>query len=277
MSTRLTAALLVAAGVLGHASDAVGQDAAADADAEARRAFRLAEAHYDNGEFEQAAAGFEEAYRLSGRPQLLYNMYVAYRDAQNIESAADALQRYLEQVPDAPDHDRLRSRLDRMQAALASQGDSATVEPDENDRGLDTGAMGPPSDTPRSSTERSAGTDGVDDAGGSGLPVAALVVGGAGAALLVGGLITGLMTASKQSELEDGCPTRVGCDPALEDTRDSGETLALVTDVLLVTGIAAVGVGAVLFFTGQERTSESATASVGCGPDGCIGSVRVGF
>jgi tetratricopeptide (TPR) repeat protein len=295
MSTRLIAAAGFAV-VLASASAAFAQDA----DADARRAFRLAQAHYDNGEFEQAAVGFEEAYRLSQRPQLLYNMYVAYRDAQNVQRAADALQRYLDQVPDAPDRDQLRSRLERMQAALTSQGQSATIEREEGESGLDTGAMGPEetgdpggtSDTGASTaaadtsgttdtgtgTEMSASTDGlVDEAGGSSLPVPALVVGGVGAALIVGSVITGIMTSSKQSELEDGCPTRVGCDPALEDTRDSGQTLAVVTDVLLFTGLAAVGAGVAMFFLMQDEPSDSPTASVGCGPGGCMGSLRVGF
>jgi len=259
---RVLAALVGALG-LGSPAGAVGQDAADDA--EARRAFRVAQAHYDNGEFEEAAVGFDEAYRLSQRPQLLYNMYVAYRDAQNLPRAADALQRYLEHVPDAPMHDQLRSRLGRMRAAIEQHGASATVEPDGNDPGLDAGAMDAPSD------------DRADDAGDSDLPIPALVVAGAGALLLGGSAITGVMTASKQSQLEDGCPTRLGCDPALEDTRDSGKTLALVTDVLLFAGIAAVGVAATLLVFGQDEPSGSATASVGCGPGGCMGSVRVGF
>jgi hypothetical protein len=162
-------------------------------------------------------------------------------------------------------HDQLRSRLGRMRAAIEQHGASATVEPDGNDPGLDAGAMDAPSD------------DRADDAGDSDLPIPALVVAGAGALLLGGSAITGVMTASKQSQLEDGCPTRLGCDPALEDTRDSGKTLALVTDVLLFAGIAAVGVAATLLVFGQDEPSGSATASVGCGPGGCMGSVRVGF
>src|SRR5688500_8532502 len=80
-------------------------------DDEARRHFRLAEAHYANASFEEAAREFEEAYRLSQRPQLLYNIYLAYRDAADIDHAADALRRYLELVPDAEGAAMLRGRL----------------------------------------------------------------------------------------------------------------------------------------------------------------------
>ena len=274
--------------------------AQSEQDSDARRRFRIAQAHYDNGEFEEAAAGFEEAYRLSGRPQLLYNTYIAYRDAQNLAQAVSALRRYLEQVPDAPDRDQLSSRLERMQAALERQGGSVTppVEPDAGDPppvdpGPDPGdsgdtgtGTGVPDDTGTGDDGSVGGEVGVgagpaDEGGGGALPIPAIIVGGAGVALVIGGVITGLMASSAQSELEDGCPSRMGCDPSLEDTQSSGETLALVTDILLFGGLAAVGTGVALLFVmgGDEEPAQAGepVASVGCGPGGCSGSVSMSF
>lgn len=290
---------------------AAAQDTGAENDAEARRRFRLAQAHYDNGDFERAAEGFEEAYRLSRRPQLLYNTYVAYRDAQMLPNAVDALRRYLEAVPNAPDGDQLRARLERMEEALEARGSSATVETDETDeRGIDSGAMGEeqPDETPEGAdtADDDTGTGGGDegpaedgtdegtpsdatvggsisddDTSGGGLPIPAIVVGGAGVALIVGGVITGVMASSAQSDLEDGCPSRTACDPELEDTLDRGKTLALLTDVLLFGGIAAVGTGVALWFLMGDASTETGpgdtVASVGCMPGGCAGSVKVSF
>ncbi len=290
---------LACTGIAGVAHAQEADDA--ERDAEARRAFRVAQAHYDNGDFERAAAGFEEAYRLSGRAQLLYNTYIAYRDAQNIPRAVDALRRYLEAVPDTPDADQLRARLARMQAALERSGATTTVEPDEADpRGIDAEAMGAEPDlaTDDHAEETTAGggagsggqgtAAGVGDGGdraaqdtGGGPPIAAIVVGGAGLALVAGGVVTGILTASAQSELEEGCPSRAGCDPALEDTQARGQTLALVTDILLFGGLAAVGTGVALWLlTGNADTETDpgdTVASVGCGPAGCGGSLKVSF
>jgi tetratricopeptide (TPR) repeat protein len=63
-------------------------------DAEAREHFQLGRSFYEQGSFQQAAEEFEIAYRLSARPQLLYNVYVARRDAGNQPMAIDALRGY---------------------------------------------------------------------------------------------------------------------------------------------------------------------------------------
>jgi tetratricopeptide (TPR) repeat protein len=247
------------------ASVAIGQDAA---DEEARRAFRVAQAHYENGDFDEAAAGFEEAYRLSRRPDLLYNVYLAHRDAQRTREAADALERYLNEAPDVGAHDRLRARLERMRAALAQESE-ATVDGASADG---------TNDVADDATDEVSGpnADRVDE-GGSDLPVSALVVGGAGAALLIASAVTGLLTMSQQSELEDACPTRTGCDPGLEDTADGGKTLAVVTDVLWVTGLAAIGTATALLLWTDDEPSDAQAAGLGCDPGGCMGFLRMGL
>src|SRR5262245_31875642 len=68
------------------------------AEGRARESFNRGRIHYENGEFEAAALAFEEAYGLSGRHALLYNLYLAYRDANNQEKAAEALKNYLDRV-----------------------------------------------------------------------------------------------------------------------------------------------------------------------------------
>src|ERR1700755_2827158 len=60
----------------------------ADAEEQARAHFRLARAYYDNGDFAQAGIEFEEAYRISQRAALLYNIYLAHRDANDTRKAA---------------------------------------------------------------------------------------------------------------------------------------------------------------------------------------------
>ena len=273
----------LAMGCLAMPAVAGAQDGAAE-DAEARRTFRIAQAHYDNGDFEQAAAGFEEAYRLSGRPQLLYNTFIAYRDAQNLPKAVDALRRYLEEVPDSPDRDQLR----------VSRGvvvGLATVEPEETDpQGIDTDAMGPVEAAADADEGSAAAPDAPAESGSfettadtssAGPPIVALVVGGVGVAMVAGSVVTGLMASSAQSELEEECPSRTACDPALEDTHSRGKTLALVTDILLFGGLAVVGTGVVLWVLTGDSDTESGpgepVASVGCGPGGCAGSVAVSF
>lgn len=51
------------------------------ADEQARAHFRVGQSMYDAGRFAEAAHEFEEAFRLSQRSELLFNAYVAFRDA----------------------------------------------------------------------------------------------------------------------------------------------------------------------------------------------------
>src|SRR4051794_20172946 len=53
-------------------------------DMEARQHFMIGKTLYDAGRFQQAAEEFDSAYQLSKRPQLLYNVYVAHREAGNL-------------------------------------------------------------------------------------------------------------------------------------------------------------------------------------------------
>jgi hypothetical protein len=91
---------------------------------------------------------------------------------------------------------------------------------------------------------------------------------GTGGALLAGGAVTGVLTLSRKSELDDRCPGEV-CprnDPELSEAR----TLATVTDILLGVGAAGVltGVGFWLFADTSEPSAELGVA--------CSGASRCG-
>lgn len=95
------------------------------------------------------------------------------------------------------------------------------------------------------------------------------VLGGTGAALLGTSLVTGLMANSKASKLERDCSPQDVCDPSLQGTKDSAETLALTTDVLWISGLIVAGAGVTLFIL-DATDDESATAvQAGCFVSGC--------
>lgn len=61
----------------------------------ARNYFNLGTAQLDRGDYEDAVRSFEASYRYSGRPGLLYNLYLAHERLGQLEQAADYLGRYL--------------------------------------------------------------------------------------------------------------------------------------------------------------------------------------
>jgi tetratricopeptide (TPR) repeat protein len=67
---------------------------------------------------------------------------------------------------------------------------------------------------------------------------------GVGGALLVSGVVTGILAKRADDDFARDCPTLINCDPALRQTRDDANRLARITDVLVVSG-AVVVVGGV--------------------------------
>lgn len=245
------------------AQHAPGSSDEALADEQARTHFESGRLYYKRGQFEQAASAFQAAYDLSGRPQLLYNIYLAHRDAGSVEPAAEALAGYLERVQDVPRREHLEARLAALRERIDDDGDPQAVAGSgaetDPDAGADPGPQTPPAT--RSSSSSNAG-------------VYALM--GTGAAVVVAGAITGGLALKKQSDLQDRCTDERVCDPSLRDERNRGRALAIATDVLVPAGAVAAAVGVVLWLTGDDD-EEGPAGSAACGPGGCAASVRLRF
>jgi tetratricopeptide (TPR) repeat protein len=200
-------------------------------DWEARERFELGRTFLEAGRFQQAAEEFEQAYRLSKRPQLLYNVYIANRDAGNLDSAVDALRSYLEQVPDAPDQINLQARLASMKAQADAQREQARQAAADRDRAERLAAM-------RTETVRSKWP---------------WVMIGVGGAMLAGSIVTGVMAKSKANDLDDSPLCIDGgtlCARSEKGDVESLRTLAVTTDVLWIAGGVVAVTGVVLRLTG---------------------------
>lgn len=194
--------------------------------AAARTHFELGREHYDAGRLDEASAEFREAYRLSDRPELLYNIYLAERDAGRTELARDALRAFLESGVAIENRSALEARLAAMDREITTTADAPqlrTVEPAE----------------PR------------------GPPTIGWVLTAGGGALLAGAIVTGVVALSLHSDLEDRCPGGVCSQPGDADDVSRGNTLTVVTDVLGAAGLLALGVGVVLLLTGGEDEPEA--------------------
>jgi tetratricopeptide (TPR) repeat protein len=113
---------LAAAGVLPAPAPAQAEAA----DPSSRRLFLLARKHYergvvlyDAGNYAAARAAFEEAYRLSRLPDLLFNLGRVCEKQGDAQAAADYLGRFLQARPDAPDAPQIRADIARLRGAGA--------------------------------------------------------------------------------------------------------------------------------------------------------------
>lgn len=270
-SSIITLGLLLAVGSA-HAQEAgdVSPDAmdmARDhmADERARRHFEAGRSLYDAGAFDRAGQEFEEAYRLSDRPELLYNIYVAYRDAGDVRKASTALRAYLEQMGEsAPDRTNLEARLASLDAQVAAMDQA---EEAERQRQAEEEA--------RRMQERDTAVQPEPE----GPSIAPWIVVGVGGAAILAGVVTGVMALGAVSDIEDNCNGLTGCPASyteLENDRDAARTLVRVTDTLLIGGTLVLAGGLAWAFLASSEEEEP-VVSAGCGADGCAAELRGSF
>jgi tetratricopeptide (TPR) repeat protein len=91
----------------------------ADARADARAKLVQGSELLKHGQFEEALARFQEAYRLVPSPKIQYNFGLAYRGLGRKADALEAFERFLGEAPDASKETRQNAARERAQ--LASQ------------------------------------------------------------------------------------------------------------------------------------------------------------
>jgi tetratricopeptide (TPR) repeat protein len=236
----------------------------------ARESFERGRVYYDGGAFDQAAVAFEEAYRLSGRDALLYNLYLAHRDANQPQQAADALRGFLAKVPNIENRAQLEARLHALDQGLAREREEREQkEREERERAAAASTPAPVS----APVEAPATTP---PTGRSKLFWSGIAVASAGGALMLASIVTGALANKKSSELEDGCQGRI-CDASFRSTRESGQRLARTTDALLFGGIAVAAAGGLMLFFDLRKSERKLAFDGGCSHTGCVAQARVRF
>ncbi len=105
--------------------------AAEDANTEAAKIhFKAGEQYYVRGLYSQAIAEFNEAYRLSNAPALLYNISQAYERLGDLPAARDHLKRYMDSGGTEPgEMPALQQKLDNLDRRIAEAKAAAAPPP----------------------------------------------------------------------------------------------------------------------------------------------------
>jgi hypothetical protein len=237
------------------------------ADEQARSHFRIGQTLYTEGRFVDAANEFERAYALAHRPVLLFNAYLAHRDAGNLPRAIAALDQYLREEPNAEDAEVLGRRLRAMRATLAEQEAAAAASQAERDRLAEESRR--LAEEAAYHRDRAATAEARARENRSPVP---FIVGGAGLGVLIGSGISAIIANGRISDLDALCPDGF-CPPNVDlgEERAQVRRPAIATDVMLGIGTAGVVVGLVLLATrgSDEEEAPPVSATASCVRGGC--------
>lgn len=112
---------------------------------------------------------------------------------------------------------------------------------------------------------------------GGGLRIAGFVAGGLGVASLAVFGITGAMSSSKFSSVEDACGGVRCSDPKYGDEIDSGKSLETIANITLIAGAALVAIAVPLVVFGGPSEAPSGDAAMTMVPGGGMLRVRGAF
>lgn len=234
-------AFLIASLLTFVAVPALAQRASAT-DERARELYLLGDDLYSQGRYEEALAAFEEAYRLSERPLLLFNIANAQERSGQWQGAIESLERYLPHADEA-ERSRIESRIASLRRRVERlEAMQQVPEPDEPD-------VTPPAETPEEPSRSIAGP----------------LVLATGGALLAGGVVSAILAKGARDSLEADCTVTDGrrlCPESSASDRDRDLRASVFADVLFVASAAALGVGLWLLLRDDDDDEAAPEPSV---------------
>lgn len=226
-------------------------DAPAEADLEkARLLFQNGSTLFKEARYGDAITAWNQAYELTNKPELLFNIASAHERLGDYDKAIDVLNSYrafatAEEKGELERRINNLDRLDREKRAAAEEAEKAAAAA--------AAAATPTTEVPD------------DSAGLSGKSAAGLALIGVGAAAVVTGAIFGASSSSNGTKALEQCVDIDGgplCSKAAQPFLDKNKSHALISDVSIGLGIASAAVGTFLTISGSGKSVSVGANSV---------------
>lgn len=242
-------------------------DEPSNEDQAARLLFQSAREAFAVGEYDRALAGFQQAYDLSRRPALLYNIGTTLDRLRRDEEALAIFEQFLREDPETPNRAEIESRAAQLRAGIQARQareEAARIEAErveQERRAAEEERRIAEEERRRAEEVASGGTP----------PVLVISVGGVavatGAMALGFGLRTRALDDSYEQYVADtlaengGVP---GTDAQVREARDRynrAKSRQLLTNTMLgISGAALVGAVTLIFFTDWDGDSDDPDA-----------------
>ncbi|MEJ7729590.1 MAG: tetratricopeptide repeat protein [Polyangiaceae bacterium] len=219
------------------------------ADGRARELYEKGDRFYSEGRYEKSIEAFREAYTLSRRPLLLFNLANAYERLGRYDEAVAALREYQPSAAEG-DRDAVAKRIDSLELRAREQAGQAKPAPPQ-----------PAAQSPNNLVQP-APTEGDAAPQPSSSPIGGYVLVGVGVAILGTATAFAVVASRAKSEAKDQCPTGI-CPAEAEETIDRERTYAALADIGFGVGAVAVGAGVLAIILHEpDRNRQSARVAV---------------
>lgn len=238
---------LIVTGALASTASAQGSDE------EARALYSAGEIAYNEGRFQSALDYFQRAYELSSRPALLYNIGSAAERVRQDDVALAAFERYLAEMPEAPNRPAVEARIQILRTAIAER------EAREAREAATAQSAGAADGTDQAEAPEADGAEPTGDSSGSSV-VPWIVVGAGGAVAALGAVFVGL--GYKDAGTVTDAPQ--GSDwSSVSGAYDRAPRRQGIGFALVGVGVAAAVTGVILAVTGDADDDASANGDSG--------------
>jgi tetratricopeptide (TPR) repeat protein len=223
---------------------------------EARRHYAKGTKAYEIGAYDEAIKEYGEAYKLIDDPALLFNLGQAHRLAGHTVEALRAYRMFLLKVPDSPNRTEVQQRIGELQQQAPTQPRPApapaATETAPKEAEPATGAA--PAATATSAAASAPAIDPAAAAAGRKKLIAGGVVAGAGVAIVVGGIVCGVLAQSAGNDLTHAA--QMG-QPFDYNKYQAGKTDQTLEIALIAVGGAAVVAGATVMVLGRRQQTHA--------------------
>jgi tetratricopeptide (TPR) repeat protein len=214
---------------------------------QARIQFREGKEAFDDGRYDQAVAHYLEAYRLTPRPALLFNIALAYEKAGESARALEHYKLYIQLEPEGDAIVEARARAQALERTLAEKPEP---EPEPPPKPL---LMEPRPEQPAPAAPRS-------------FLKHPVLWGGAGLVLAAAGTFFAFRTAADQRELDDLNQTSADHDfSRAAAVIDSGRRNALLANIGFAAAAVAGAAGVYFFVTRPDPAPETRSVAIEAG------------
>ena len=199
-----------------------------DDDKKAKAAYQEGNIHYASGEYKKAAESFENAYKLTARPLLLFNLANTYERSGDFAKASENLRAYL---PDAPKNEKIhiRRRIANLNARANAKSNDLIANQDQIAK------------LEKSNQSLQLRVEDMEKNGRGPSYQREIILGATSVGFLAAGIIFGLAARNQDSAIEANCansPLGTFCDESAQNDISSRNRFALASDISF--GISAV-------------------------------------